>query len=61
MNIFLPAGTKQGFWRRGPTLRPKIAEKNERDFTEDKVNASREGYIGLQAGTNKLASPLDWE
>lgn len=40
----------------GPVLGPKIAEKNERGFTEDQVKAGREGHIGLQAGTNKLAS-----
>lgn len=36
----------------GPALGPKIAEKNERGFTEDQVKAGREGHIG----TNKLAS-----
>ncbi|CAH3121202.1 unnamed protein product [Pocillopora meandrina] len=40
----------------GPALGPKIAEKNERGFTEEQVKAGREGHIGLQAGTNKLAS-----
>lgn len=45
---------KKGF--NGPTLGPKIAEKNERGFTEEDVKAGREGHIGLQAGTNKLAS-----
>lgn len=40
----------------GPTLGPKIAEKNERGFTEEDVKAGREGHISLQAGTNKLAS-----
>ncbi|XP_068755541.1 calponin-1-like [Montipora capricornis] len=40
----------------GPTLGPKIAEKNERGFTEEQVKAGREGHIGMQAGTNKLAS-----
>ena len=40
----------------GPALGPKIAEKNERSFTEEQVKAGREGHIGLQAGTNKLAS-----
>lgn len=33
-----------------------MAEKNERGFTEEHVKAGREGHIGLQAGTNKLAS-----
>ena len=40
----------------GPTLGPKIAEKNERGFTEEDIKAGREGHIGMQAGTNKLAS-----
>ena len=40
----------------GPALGPKIAEKNERGFTEEQVKAGRERHIGLQAGTNKLAS-----
>ncbi|KAK2570708.1 Transgelin-2 [Acropora cervicornis] len=40
----------------GPVLGPKIAEKNERGFSEEQVKASREGHIGMQAGTNKLAS-----
>ncbi|CAB3381222.1 muscle-specific protein 20 [Cloeon dipterum] len=39
----------------GPTLGPKMAEKNEREFTEDQLRAS-EGHLGLQMGFNKGAS-----
>lgn len=34
---------------------PKMAEKNEREFTEEQLRA-HEGHIGLQAGFNKGAS-----
>ncbi|KAI5729081.1 hypothetical protein M8J77_025060 [Diaphorina citri] len=40
---------------RGPFLGPKPSEENKRFFTEDQLRAG-EGMIGLQAGTNKLAS-----
>lgn len=39
----------------GPTLGPKMAEKNERQFTEDQLRAS-EGHLNLQMGYNKGAS-----
>nr|AEE62743.1 unknown [Dendroctonus ponderosae] len=39
----------------GPTLGPKMAEKNEISFTEDQLRAS-EGHLGLQMGYNKGAS-----
>ncbi|XP_044259739.1 myophilin [Tribolium madens] len=39
----------------GPTLGPKMAEKNERTFTEDQLRAS-EGQLNLQMGYNKGAS-----
>lgn len=39
----------------GPRLGPKMAEKNEREFTEEQLRA-HEGHIGLQAGYNKGAS-----
>ncbi|ESO02303.1 hypothetical protein HELRODRAFT_184984 [Helobdella robusta] len=39
----------------GPTLGPKEAQKNVRDFTEEQLNAGQT-VIGLQMGTNKLAS-----
>lgn len=39
----------------GPALGPKMAEKNEREFTDDQLRAS-EGHLGLQMGYNKGAS-----
>ncbi|XP_076481041.1 uncharacterized protein LOC117164528 isoform X1 [Bombus vancouverensis nearcticus] len=41
-------------WR-GPWLGPRPAEENKRNFTEEQLRAG-EGYIGLQAGTNKGAT-----
>lgn len=34
---------------------PKMADKNEREFTEEQLRA-HEGHVGLQAGFNKGAS-----
>ncbi|XP_060524805.1 myophilin [Cylas formicarius] len=39
----------------GPTLGPKMAEKNERTFTEEQLRSS-EGLLNLQMGYNKGAS-----
>lgn len=39
----------------GPTLGPKEAQKNVREFTDEQLNAGQ-SVIGLQMGTNKLAS-----
>ena len=39
----------------GPTLGPKIASENKREFTEEQLKAG-EGVIGLQMGSNKGAS-----
>jgi len=39
----------------GPALGPKEAQANKREFTEEQLRAG-EGVIGLQAGTNKVAS-----
>jgi len=39
----------------GPRLGPKMAEKQERTFTEEQLRAS-EGQLGLQMGYNKGAS-----
>ncbi|XP_031333013.1 myophilin [Photinus pyralis] len=39
----------------GPSLGPKMADKNERSFTEDQLRAS-DGHLGLQMGYNKGAS-----
>lgn len=41
-------------WR-GPSLGPKPAEENRREFSEDVLRAG-EGVIGLQAGTNNFAT-----
>jgi len=43
----------------GPTFGPKMSDANKRDFTEDQLaaqRANREGFIGLQAGSNKGAT-----
>ena len=39
----------------GPSLGPKMADKNERAFTEEQLKAS-ESHLGLQMGYNKGAS-----
>lgn len=39
----------------GPSLGPKMADKNERTFTEEQLRAS-EGHLGLQMGQNKGAT-----
>ncbi|XP_059468373.1 muscle-specific protein 20 [Neocloeon triangulifer] len=39
----------------GPSLGPKMAEKHEREFSEEQLRAS-EGHLGLQMGFNKGAS-----
>ncbi|KAG8328501.1 hypothetical protein J6590_001174 [Homalodisca vitripennis] len=39
----------------GPRLGPKMAEKQERQFTDEQLRAS-EGHLGLQMGFNKGAS-----
>lgn len=39
----------------GPALGPKMADKNERSFTEEQLRAS-EGELNLQMGFNKGAS-----
>ena len=36
----------------GPKIGPKIADKNERNFSEEQIRCQRDGVIGLQAGTN---------
>ena len=33
-----------------------MAEKHEREWTEDELREGRQGIIGLQAGSNKGAS-----
>ena len=39
----------------GPTLGPREAARNVREFTDEQLNAGA-GVIGLQMGTNKMAS-----
>jgi hypothetical protein len=39
----------------GPALGPREAQRNTRDFTEEQMKAGQ-GVIGLQMGTNKMAS-----
>lgn len=41
-------------WR-GPFLGPRPAEENRREFSEDVLRAGQ-SVIGLQAGTNKVAT-----
>ena len=40
---------------RGPTLGPKEAQRNTRDFSEEQLKAGQ-GIIGLQMGSNQGAS-----
>eukprot|EP00088_Acartia_fossae_P013493 TRINITY_DN17091_c0_g1_i1.p2 TRINITY_DN17091_c0_g1~~TRINITY_DN17091_c0_g1_i1.p2 ORF type:complete len:171 (+),score=61.18 TRINITY_DN17091_c0_g1_i1:38-550(+) len=40
----------------GPAIGPKMATKNERNFTEEQILAGRNSQISLQAGSNKGAS-----
>lgn len=49
-----PQAYKHPEWR-GPWLGPKPSEENRREFSEDVLRAGQT-VIGLQAGTNKLAS-----
>ena len=40
----------------GPAIGPKMATKNQRNFTEEDIAKGRNSQIGLQAGSNKGAS-----
>ena len=40
----------------GPSLGPKMATKNERNFTEEQNRRGRDGTLFLQSGSNKGAS-----
>merc|ERR1712013_590286 len=40
----------------GPSLGPKTATKNERNFTEEQIRQGRDGHVSLQSGTNTGAS-----
>ena len=39
----------------GPVIGPKMAEKNERNFTEEQIKAGRDANVGLQVSRVK-----DW-
>ena len=41
---------------KGPSLGPKMATANKRNFTDEQVKQGRNAQIGLQAGSNKGAS-----
>merc|ERR1712242_512574 len=40
----------------GPTMGPKMATANKRNFSEEQIRQGRDGQVGLQAGSNKGAS-----
>jgi len=40
----------------GPSIGPKMATKNERNFTDEQIRQGRDATIGLQSGTNTGAS-----
>ena len=40
----------------GPSLGPKTATKNERNFSEEQIRQGRDGHVSLQSGTNTGAS-----
>ena len=42
----------------GPQIGPKMASKNERNFTDEQIRKGRDGVIGLQSGTNAGASQV---
>jgi len=41
---------------KGPSMGPKMATKNERNFTEEEIRKGRDAQVGLQAGQNKGAT-----
>ena len=40
----------------GPTIGPKMAQENKRNFSGEEIRRLRDAQIGLQAGQNKGAS-----
>lgn len=52
--FFLFQTQKHPEWN-GPSLGPKMSDKNERTFTEEQLKADA-GHLGLQMGYNKGAS-----
>ena len=43
----------------GPSIGPKMAERNERNFSQEQIRRNRDAVIGLQAGTNVGATQVD--
>ena len=56
--MFVGRATQKHEEYTGPTLGPKMATKNERNFTEEQIRQGRDGVIGLQSGSNKGASQV---
>lgn len=56
--MFVGRATQKHAEFTGPTLGPKMATKNERNFTEEQIRQGRDGVIGLQSGSNKGASQV---
>ena len=56
--MFVGRATQKHESYTGPTLGPKMATKNERNFTEEQIRQGRDGVIGLQSGSNKGASQV---
>ena len=42
----------------GPTIGPKMAAKNERNFSDEQIRQGRDATIGLQSGSNSGASQV---
>jgi len=40
----------------GPSMGPKMATENKRNFSEEQIRQGRDGQVGLQSGSNKGAS-----
>jgi len=55
-SLYALARTAQAKGFDGPVMGPKMAEKCERNFTEDEIRKGRDAHLGLQMGTNKGAS-----
>ena len=58
MLMFVGRATQKHDEYTGPTLGPKMATKNERNFSEEQIRQGRDGVIGLQSGSNKGASQV---
>ena len=42
----------------GPAIGPKMATKNERNFSDEQIRQGRDATIGLQSGSNAGASQV---